>query len=172
MQILLSPRVNSKEWSRLLDSKIELWCMNLAQVVELAKDKKGVIFSSVRQDFFNGTVDAKNENKGFQTNYQSKKWLKKNRVDRRTESAREPKNFRCAEGIQVYSTMSETMAAFTEGTLLSLKKILYRYMEDHGYKHIQKLPHLVQTLISREICSLDLISKKVKKSDIFFITSH
>ena len=30
--------------------------------------------------------------------------------------------------------MSETKAAFAERTLRSLKKILYRYMEDNGYK--------------------------------------
>ena len=35
-----------------------------------------------------------------------------------------------AEGIQVYSTKSETKAVFTERTKRSLKKFLYRYMED------------------------------------------
>ena len=67
--------------------------------------------------------------------------------------------------------MSETKAAFAERTIRSLKKILYRYMEFHGYNYIQKLSQLVHTLISREICSIGLISKKVKKSDIFFITT-
>ena len=39
-----------------------------------------------------------------------------------------------AEGIQIYSTLSETTAAFDERTIRSLKNILYRYMEDYGYK--------------------------------------
>ena len=38
--------------------------------------------------------------------------------------------------------MSETKAAFAERTIRSLKKILYRYMEDYGYKYIYKEPHL------------------------------
>ena len=60
---------------------------------------------------------------------------KKNRpkkiwVDKGTEVAGAVKKFCAAEGTQVYSTMSETKAAFAEGTKRSLKKILYRYMED------------------------------------------
>ena len=39
-----------------------------------------------------------------------------------------------AEGIQIYSTMSETKAAFAECTIRALKNILYRYMEDNGYR--------------------------------------
>ena len=37
-----------------------------------------------------------------------------------------------AEGMQIYSTMSEIKAAFAERTIGSLKNILYRYMEDNG----------------------------------------
>ena len=40
--------------------------------------------------------------------------------------------------IQIYSTMSETKAAFAERTIRSLKNILYRYMEGSGYKYIHK----------------------------------
>ena len=47
--------------------------------------------------------------------------------------------------------MSETMAAFAERTIRSLKNILYRYMEDNGYKYIQKLTLFVTTLNSRKI---------------------
>ena len=38
--------------------------------------------------------------------------------------------FCTAEGIQVYSTMTETKAVFAERTIRSLKNIVYRYMED------------------------------------------
>ena len=61
-------------------------------------------------------------------------------VDKGTEFAGAFKKFCAAEGIQVYSTMSETKAAFAEPTIRSLKNIRYRYMEDFGYKYIHKLP--------------------------------
>ena len=69
-----------------------------------------------------------------------------------------------AEGIQIYSTMSQTKAAFAERTIRSLKNILYRYMEDIGDKYINKLTQFVTTLNSRRNCSVDLIPKNVKNS--------
>ena len=53
-------------------------------------------------------------------------------VDKGTEFARAFKKFCTAEGVQVYSTMSETKAAYADSTIRSLKNILYRYMEDFG----------------------------------------
>ena len=69
-------------------------------------------------------------------------------VDKATEIAAAFKNFCTAEGIQVYSIMSETKAAFAERTIRSLKNILYRYMADFGYKYIHKLPQVITTLNS------------------------
>ena len=60
--------------------------------------------------------------------------IKKNWVDKGTEFAGEFKKLCKAEGKHFYSTMSETKAAFPERTIRSLKEILYRYMEDNGYK--------------------------------------
>ena len=94
---------------------------------------------------------------------------KKNCVDKGTELAGEFKKICKAEGIQIYSTMSETKAAFAERTIRSLKKVLYRYMEDNGYKFIHKLTQLVTTLTSRRIRSIDLIPKNVKNSDFLSI---
>ena len=65
--------------------------------------------------------------------------------------------------------MSETKVSFTERTKRSLKKILYRYMEDNGYKYIHKLTQIVTTLKSRRHCSTDLIPKNVKHSDFLSI---
>ena len=45
-------------------------------------------------------------------------------ADKGTEFAGAFKKFCAVEGIQVYSTMSETKAAFAERTIRSLKKIL------------------------------------------------
>ena len=39
--------------------KIEIWCMDLAYVDQLAKDNTGVKYLLVRQDLFDRTVDAK-----------------------------------------------------------------------------------------------------------------
>ena len=89
-----------------------------------------------------------------------KKWVNKG-----TEFAGEFKKLCKAEGIQIYSTMSETKAAFAQRTIRSLKNILYRYMEDNGYKYILKLTQFVTTLNSRRNCSIDLIPKNVKNSD-------
>ena len=80
---------------------------------------------------------------------------KKNRprkiwVDKGTEFNGAFTNCCAAEGIQVYSTMTETKAAFAERTRRSLKNILYRYMEDFGYKYKHKLPHFITTLNSRK----------------------
>ena len=61
--------------------------------------------------------------------------------------------------------MSETKAACAERTMRSLKNILYRYMEDNGYKYIHKLTQFVTALVSRRNCSMDLIPKNVKNSD-------
>ena len=90
-------------------------------------------------------------------------------VDKRTEVAGEFKKLCKAEVIQIYSTMSETKAAFAERTIRSLKNILYRYMEDNAYKYIHKLTQFVTTLNSRRNCSIDLIPKNIKNSDFLSI---
>ncbi len=95
---------------------------------------------------------------------------KKNRpkkilVDRETEFAGEFKKFCRTEGIEIMTTMSETKAAFAEGTIRSLKNILYRYMEDYGYKCIQKLPQFFASMSSRNNRSIDMKPNHVKNSD-------
>ena len=90
-------------------------------------------------------------------------------VDQGKEFAGELKNFCSAEGIEIYSTMSETKAAFAERTIRSLKNILYRYMEDYGYKHIHKLPQFIGTMNSRNNRGIDMKPKHVKNSDFMSI---
>ena len=65
--------------------------------------------------------------------------------------------------------MSETKAAFAERIIRSLKNILYRYMEDNGYKYIHKLTQFVTTLNSRRNCSIDLVPKNVNNSGFLSI---
>ena len=65
--------------------------------------------------------------------------------------------------------MSETKAAIAERTIRFLKKTLYRFMEDKGYKYFHELTQLVTTLTSRRNCPIDLTPKNVKNSDFLSI---
>ena len=85
-------------------------------------------------------------------------------VDKGTEFSGAFKNF-CAEGMQVYFTMSETKAAFAERTILSLENILYHYKEEFGYKYIHKLPQFITTLNSRRNSSIEMRPNTVRKCD-------
>ena len=150
----------------------EIWCMD-----KLAKENNGVKYLLVRQDLFDRTVNAKGmktkdsqeTEKAFSSMITKKKRPKKIWVDKGTEFAGAFKKFCAAEGIQVYSTMSETKAAFAERTIRSLKKILYRYMEDFGYKNRHKLPQFMTTLNSRRISLIDMRPNTVKNCDFMSI---
>ena len=151
----------------------EIWCMDLAYFDKLAKDNDGVKYVLVRQDLFDRTVgakgtkrkDSKETVRAYLIMITKKNRTKKNWVDKGTELAGEFKKFCKAEGIQFYSTRRETKAAFAERTIQSLKNILYRYMEDKGYKYIHKLTQFFTALISRRNCSIDLIPKDVNISE-------
>ena len=116
--------------------------MDLAYVDKLAKDNNGVKYLLVRQDLFDRTVDAKGMKSKdsketvnvFLTMIKKKNLPKKIWVDKSIEFAGEFKKLCKADGIQIYSTMSETKDVFTERTKRSLKIILYCYMEDNGDK--------------------------------------
>ena len=133
----------------------EIWCMDLAYVEKLAKENNGVKYLPIRQDLFDRTVNARGMKtkdsqetvKAFSSMISKRNRPQKIWVDNGTEFAGAFKKFCAAEGIQVNSTMSETKAAFAERTIRSLKNILYRYMEDYGYKYIHKLPQFITTLI-------------------------
>ena len=118
--------------------------MDLAYVDMLAKENNGANYLLFHQDLFYRTVKAKGMKtkdsqetvKAFSSTITKRIRRKKNWVDKGTEFAGALKKFCAAEGIQVYSTMSEIKAAFAEHTIRSLKNVLYRYMEDFGYKYI------------------------------------
>ena len=88
-------------------------------------------------------------------------------VDKGREFAWRYWKFCKAVGKQFYSTMSDTNVEFVERTMQLLENILFRSMEDHGYKYINKLARFVATLISGKIFSIDLILKDVEKCDFF-----
>ena len=155
----------------------KIWCMDLAYVDKLAKENKGVKFLLVRQDLFDRTVNAKGMKtkdfhetaKAFSSMITKKSRPKKIWVEKGTEFARTFKKNCAAEGIQVYSTMSETKAVFAERTKRSLKNILYRYMEDFGYKLLHKLPQFITILNSRPNSSIDMRPNTVKNGDFMSI---
>ena len=89
--------------------------------------------------------------------------------DKGTEFAGAFKKFCTSEGIQVYSTMSETKAAFAERTIRSLKNFLYRYMEDFGYKYLHKLSQFITTLMSRRNSLIDMRTNIVKNCDFMSV---
>ena len=105
--------------------------MDLAYVDKLAKDVNGVKYLLVHQDLLDRTVDAKGMKtidsketvRAFLTMITRKNRPKKIRVDKGTDFAAEFKKLCKAEGIQTYSTMSQTKAAFAERTIRSLKNI-------------------------------------------------
>ena len=111
------------------------------------------------------TKDAQETVKVFSSMITKRNRPKKIWVDKGTEFAGAFKKFCAAEGIQVYSTMSETKAAFAERTIRSLKNILYRYMEDFGYKYIHKLPQFITTLNCRRNSSIDMEPNTVRNCD-------
>ena len=157
--------------------KNEIWCMDLAYVDELAEDNSRVKYLLVHQVLFDRTVDAK----GMKTRVSketvktlSKMIIKKNKsmkiwVNQGTDFAGEFKSFCSAEGQEIYSTMSETKSAFAERTVRSLKNILYRYMEDYRYKYIQKTPHFIVPLNSRNNRGIELKPNHVNNSDFMSI---
>ena len=111
--------------------KSENWCMDLAYVDKLAEDINGVKYLLVRQNLFDRTVDAKGmkTKDPKETNKTISKLItKKNRpkkiwVDQGTEFAGEFKKFCSAEGIETYSTINETEAAYAELTIRSLENL-------------------------------------------------
>ena len=155
----------------------KIWCTDLAYVDKLAKENNGVKYLLVRQDLFDRSVNAKEMKtkdsqetvKAFSSTITKRNRPKRIWVDKGTESAGALTKFCTAYGIQVYSTMSETKAAFAERTIRSLKNILYVYMEDFGYKHIQKLPQFITTLNSRGNSSIDMRPNTVKNCDFMSI---
>ena len=103
----------------------EICCMDLAYVDKLAKENNGVKSLLVRQDLFDRTVNAKGMKKkdsqktvnAFSSMITKRNRPKKIWIDEGTEFPGAFKRFCAAEGIQVYSTMSEIKAAFAERTI-------------------------------------------------------
>jgi len=109
----------------------EIWCMDLAYVDKLAKDRNGVKYLLVHQDLFNRNVDGKGK-KTKDSKETVRAFLSMVTKKSRPQFNGEYNKICKPEGIQIYSTMSETKAVFAERTIRSLESILQHYMEDYG----------------------------------------
>ena len=155
----------------------EIWCMDLAYADKLSKENNGVKYLLVRQDLFDRTVNAKGmKTKDSQKTVKafSSMITKRNRpkqiwVDKGTEFAGAFKKLCTAEGIQVYSIMSETKASFAERTIRSLKNIFTVTWKIFGFKYIHKLAQFITTLISRTNSLIDMRPNTVKNCDFMSI---
>ena len=78
-----------------------------------------------------------------------KKMLRKNSipqkvwVDQGTEFGGEFWKLCRQKKINIYSTRSETKAAVAERAIRSLKNIIYRFLEENGYKYLVKISSLL-----------------------------
>ena len=113
------------------------------------------------------------KNKGFHRNsssffkyYYKKELTRKNFGQKASVFAAEFILVCRAEGLKFYLTKNETVAAFAERTIRSLKNALYRCMEDHGFKYSQIVSIRHNPEIQKD-CSVDLIPKNVKNSYFF-----
>ena len=61
--------------------------------------------------------------------------------------------------------MGETKTAHAERSIKSKKHIIYRYIEDHGEKFIQKLPQFMSTMNCRVIESIGKSHRDVENTD-------
>ena len=139
--------------------KNEIWCMDLAYVDKLAKNNNGVKYLLVLQGLFGRTVvakgmkskDSKETVRAFLSMITKKDRPKKIWVDKGTKFP------------------GETKSAFAERTIRSLKNILYRYMEDNGYKYSQNDSIRYNTKFSKKL--LDRLDTKECKEFRLFVHS-
>ena len=87
------------------------------------------------------------------------------RVDKGTNMVEFSKIFAKKKNIEVYSTRSETKAAFAERAIQSFKHIIYRYIEKRGKKCIHKLPQFASTMTCRVSRSIGKSPRDVKDTE-------
>ena len=144
---------------------------------KLASQNKGVKYLLVAVDVFSRFVRietmktkyAKDTLQAFKKMISPKNTPEKLWVDKGTEYGGTFKKFCKEKSIEVYSTMSETKAAFAERAIQSLKDNIYRYIEDHGEKLINKLSQFVSTMNCRINRSIGKSPRDVKNTDFLSI---
>ena len=85
------------------------------------------------------------------------------------KNGREFKKVCNARRRELYSSISESTAAFVERTSRSSRNVLYSYVEDQKYKCIHKLVQFVTNVDTGRNFSRDLILMIVKNSDFLYV---
>ena len=148
--------------------------------VKTLSQNKGVKYLLVAVDVFlrfvrvqtMKTKNAKDTLQAFKKMISRKNTPEKLWVDKGTENRGTFKKFCKEKSIEVYSTMNETNAAFAERAIQSLKHIIYRYIEDHGEKFINKLPQFLSTMNCRINRSIGKSPRDVKNTDFLSILNN
>ena len=159
----------------------DIWRIDLAFVDKLASQNNGVKYLLVAVDVFFSrfvrvqtmkTKYAKDTLQAFKKMISRKNTPEKLWVDKGTEYGGTFKKFCKEKNIEVYSTMSETKAAFAERAIQSSKHIIYRYIEDHGKKFNHKLPQVVSTMNCRVNRSIGKSPRDVKNNVFLSILNN
>lgn len=153
----------------------DIWCMDLAFVDKLSKENRGIKYLLVCVDIFSRFVRVQPmKNKYASTTKEAfQKFLKSTQpipnyiwVDQGTEFSGDFKKFCDQKGIRVYNTFSDTKAAFAERAIRSLKRIIYRYIEERGtYSYINDLQNFVDIMNSRINRSVGKPPKSITNMD-------
>ena len=152
----------------------EIWCLDLAFMDKLSDSNNGVKYLLVCVDVFSRFVRVQPMKSKYSTDAVAafKKMLRKKSmpakvwVDQETEFSGEFRKFCTDKKIIIYSTRSETKAAVAERAIISLKNIIYRYMEENGDKYMRKMDSFLKTMNTRVNRSTGKAPKNVTKKTL------
>ena len=152
----------------------EIWSIDLAYVDKLAKYNNGVKYLLVAVDVLSRYLrvlpmrskSAKETARTFKRMIQKQK-PQKVWSDKGTEFKGAFKRLCDQEGIETYTTQSETKSAFAERNIRSRKNIIYKHLEHKWtYHYINKLSQFVDTMNSRVNRMTKLAPNKVTKKHV------
>ena len=158
----------------------DIWCMDLAFVDKLSSENRGIKYFLVSVDIFSRFVRVEPMKNKYSTttkeaflrmlrSSQKKHTPQKPNVlwvDQGTEFGGEFKKMCNEKRIHIYHTHSDTKAAFAERAIRSLKRILYRYMEENNtYSYINQLQDFVNTMNNRVNRSIGMSPSHVTNAD-------
>ena len=152
----------------------EIWSIDVAYVDKLAKYNNGIKYLLVAVDVLSRylRVVPMRSKSAPDTAKAFKKMIEKVKPqkiwsDKGTEFKGAFKVLCDEEGIETYTTASETKSAFAERNIRSLKNIMYKHMENKWtYQYINKLAQFVQTINSRVNRVTKLAPNKVSKKHV------
>ena len=149
----------------------KIWSIGVAYVDKLAKYNNGVKYLLVAVDVLSRylRVSPMRSKSAEETARTFRKMIQKQKpqkvwTDKGTEFKGAFKNLCDQEGIETYTTQSETKSAYAERNIRSLKNIIYKHLEHKWtYLYINKLSQFVDTINSRVNHVTKLAPNKVRK---------